>query len=119
MTISAPSPQIEGSGTGHVCGQILTWGSRPRSSPEIRAEISEGTGLHKTYREICALRHAIAMVEGTPTCHPLRVNSTCAKRLIALRFSQFLQNIESLWGMTRSEERRVGKECRSRWSPYR
>src|SRR5258708_10313067 len=25
----------------------------------------------------------------------------------------------SLWvGQTRSEERRVGKECRSRWSPY-
>ena len=23
-----------------------------------------------------------------------------------------------LWGYTRSEERRVGKECRSRWSPY-
>ena len=21
-------------------------------------------------------------------------------------------------GLTRSEERRVGKECRSRWSPY-
>ena len=26
----------------------------------------------------------------------------------------YLRNIES----TRSEERRVGKECRSRWSPY-
>ena len=25
----------------------------------------------------------------------------------------FLENV-----MTRSEERRVGKECRSRWSPY-
>ena len=24
----------------------------------------------------------------------------------------------SLAGLTRSEERRVGKECRSRWSPY-
>ena len=23
-----------------------------------------------------------------------------------------------LWPLTRSEERRVGKECRSRWSPY-
>ena len=23
-----------------------------------------------------------------------------------------------LWDDTRSEERRVGKECRSRWSPY-
>ena len=22
------------------------------------------------------------------------------------------------WGFQRSEERRVGKECRSRWSPY-
>ena len=22
------------------------------------------------------------------------------------------------YGLTRSEERRVGKECRSRWSPY-
>ena len=22
------------------------------------------------------------------------------------------------WHLTRSEERRVGKECRSRWSPY-
>ena len=22
------------------------------------------------------------------------------------------------WNYTRSEERRVGKECRSRWSPY-
>src|SRR3712207_7117718 len=25
---------------------------------------------------------------------------------------------ESFGGMRRSEERRVGKECRSRWSPY-
>ena len=23
-----------------------------------------------------------------------------------------------IWLLTRSEERRVGKECRSRWSPY-
>ena len=25
---------------------------------------------------------------------------------------------ELLWPKVRSEERRVGKECRSRWSPY-
>ena len=25
----------------------------------------------------------------------------------------------SIWSLLRSEERRVGKECRSRWSPYR
>ena len=29
-----------------------------------------------------------------------------------------LQEICEVLHMTRSEERRVGKECRSRWSPY-
>ena len=29
-----------------------------------------------------------------------------------------LSNIELLAIILRSEERRVGKECRSRWSPY-
>ena len=24
----------------------------------------------------------------------------------------------NIWSISRSEERRVGKECRSRWSPY-
>ena len=27
-------------------------------------------------------------------------------------------NYVELWKVIRSEERRVGKECRSRWSPY-
>ena len=30
---------------------------------------------------------------------------------------QFIQNVRATLG-DRSEERRVGKECRSRWSPY-
>ena len=30
----------------------------------------------------------------------------------------FLVDCIYLCGITRSEERRVGKECRSRWSPY-
>ena len=29
-----------------------------------------------------------------------------------------LVNDVTMWDWTRSEERRVGKECRSRWSPY-
>ena len=31
---------------------------------------------------------------------------------------RFLQRRAPGWDATRSEERRVGKECRSRWSPY-
>src|SRR5258708_29145794 len=29
-----------------------------------------------------------------------------------------LERLSPLWSGNRSEERRVGKECRSRWSPY-
>ena len=29
-----------------------------------------------------------------------------------------VRHIAQDWSLTRSEERRVGKECRSRWSPY-
>ena len=36
---------------------------------------------------------------------------------ICLAFSAFYELIE-WWAALRSEERRVGKECRSRWSPY-
>ena len=32
--------------------------------------------------------------------------------------AQILGLVKDIWGVLRSEERRVGKECRSRWSPY-
>ena len=38
------------------------------------------------------------------------------KRLIDLNMSK--TQLREKAGITRSEERRVGKECRSRWSPY-
>ena len=31
---------------------------------------------------------------------------------------EMVQQVMALFELTRSEERRVGKECRSRWSPY-
>src|SRR5690348_18011707 len=34
------------------------------------------------------------------------------------QFYQYFLNAPDTDVMTRSEERRVGKECRSRWSPY-
>ena len=33
-------------------------------------------------------------------------------------FGEHLTSKYKGWGVIRSEERRVGKECRSRWSPY-
>ncbi len=33
-------------------------------------------------------------------------------------FESYLQELREMLDGERSEERRVGKECRSRWSPY-
>ena len=43
-------------------------------------------------------------------------NSVEALRDISLDIEE--GDIYGIIGMSRSEERRVGKECRSRWSPY-
>ena len=40
------------------------------------------------------------------------------ERVINRDFDQLLSTIEDGIINGRSEERRVGKECRSRWSPY-
>ena len=40
-------------------------------------------------------------------------------KLNALNFKEMYEGDFFLtWDKSRSEERRVGKECRSRWSPY-
>ena len=40
------------------------------------------------------------------------------EREIRIRHSAAMRNIRNVRRSARSEERRVGKECRSRWSPY-
>ena len=40
-----------------------------------------------------------------------------AEYIVESQFKQLHKN-ETIDSMMRSEERRVGKECRSRWSPY-
>ena len=47
---------------------------------------------------------SVAIISTVPSCRPLIMASLSASVLSG--------------GLLRSEERRVGKECRSRWSPY-
>src|SRR3989441_13138848 len=44
------------------------------------------------------------------------VIQTGTRAAVAVAFARFTSVLVP--GLTRSEERRVGKECRSRWSPY-
>ena len=46
------------------------------------------------------------------------VKDPVAIALIDEQVEQYVRDHESEQSLNRSEERRVGKECRSRWSPY-
>ena len=43
---------------------------------------------------------------------------TVDRRALEQQFQETLTDAVLVGSFTRSEERRVGKECRSRWSPY-
>ena len=40
------------------------------------------------------------------------------KEMSILEIKELVDAMKEEFGVDRSEERRVGKECRSRWSPY-
>ena len=40
------------------------------------------------------------------------------QEILGMQYANYVQPTVSIGGEDRSEERRVGKECRSRWSPY-
>src|SRR5258708_32908803 len=72
--------------------------SAPTNIPAHRL-IDVGVGRIRTFRQKCCSAHDLTGVT-----------------IAAL--DDILFDPSLLHGMQRSEERRVGKECRSRWSPY-
>src|SRR2546429_6750191 len=58
-------------------------------------------------------------VTGVQTCAlPIYVRASAAIAVTQLRWNKKLPFRSYRHQLERSEERRVGKECRSRWSPY-
>src|SRR3712207_6952647 len=76
--------------------------------------------------QTCALPISLPEPEGRPrrgeNCRATRRTRARAERTIRLHFAQVerrcLRAGVRAGVLSRSEERRVGKECRSRWSPY-
>ena len=60
--------------------------------------------------------------DGVWTKHPEQMNVYDIDAFLANKedreYSWRWQKESPVWNAQRSEERRVGKECRSRWSPY-
>ena len=60
-----------------------------------------------------------ALTTGIVKLEQVKETGTYLTGIFPLLFVPAAAGIMELWAeMGRSEERRVGKECRSRWSPY-
>src|SRR5438067_6426570 len=56
-------------------------------------------------------------VTGVQTC-ALPISTSCTSAVTAAALEEHRDVVLNVRQENRSEERRVGKECRSRWSPY-
>src|SRR2546430_2217218 len=111
-------------------------GGRPRRAGPRRARaegphpVSLRVAMYTTARERCGIAdYSAALMVGlrphvdleTVVLRPNRLNPIAlvadARRLGRADVAH-VQHTYSFFGVDRSEERRVGKECRSRWSPY-
>ena len=68
-------------------------------------------------KSICNRALIINALAGS-TCRPENLSDCDDTRVMIEALTHMPETIDIMAAGTRSEERRVGKECRSRWSPY-
>src|SRR3989441_4237395 len=118
-TCGVAVPMMSGRGLGHTGGTL----DKLEAIPGFRTALSLAEAKAQVQKLHCAMLgqtpeiapadkqlYALRDVSGTVAAIPLIAASIMSKKLA-----------EGLTGLVldvRSEERRVGKECRSRWSPY-
>src|SRR2546430_10146506 len=78
------------------------------------------TGVQTCALPICSLKEASVRMVATAVLVLVLLPSAPAARSEQARLDKAVDLLQqqSQTGKGRSEERRVGKECRSRWSPY-
>src|SRR2546427_12571454 len=77
-------------------------------------------GLRRAREEspvLVVLDLMLPKMPGLEVCKILKGDSL-TRHIPILMLTAKAEEIDRIVGLERSEERRVGKECRSRWSPY-
>ena len=92
--------------------QARNVGEAVRGEPGLAVSLDGAQGMNPVIRGL-KRDSVVLLVDG------MRLNSAQPAGAVASFMSLGLADrMEVVKGTTRSEERRVGKECRSRWSPY-
>src|SRR3712207_9574376 len=97
-----------------LAGGLMTACDNDIENIEVQKPLTYSDQYYQNLRDYKASEHSIAF---------MWFAQYGAQNSMAVRFNGLPDSLDicSLWGgihSTRSEERRVGKECRSRWSPY-
>ena len=64
------------------------------------------------------ISNALYVGVGTDSTTPTSSDTSLGAEVVRNPRQDYTENTSSVTISSRSEERRVGKECRSRWSPY-
>src|ERR1017187_2590614 len=86
--------------------------ARPLTQVEFVEKLAKAANVEPTL--VRMPRDIIAQAGGNPMAEPFYFGEYYDVPPI----TEYIGKVKRLLNMTRSEERRVGKECRSRWSPY-
>ena len=132
---STPGVAFLAAQTEAIAGIMISASHNPPADNGIKFFGGDGTKLSKALQqeiETAIRTHDVA----APQWQPQRYGQTLYRPDLVNRYAAALEEtlsggtgdcglqgmtvvLDPAWGATvRSEERRVGKECRSRWSPY-
>src|SRR5574340_1257030 len=91
------------------------FGGKPRGGMEVMLFVGKSGTLH--FNVVAAVEQRRPFLRELSCLHRVAGQQRAAC-IAEMRARQGDQPVRSLMKPFRSEERRVGKECRSRWSPY-
>ena len=101
--------------TRRVLHRLIYLSIRTNALDDAEAYYQEYVRMHPSQRDALILRYRIEKAKGVPIGELIEI-------LQELKQEEYIEEwayeLAKLYHRARSEERRVGKECRSRWSPY-
>ena len=99
-----------------IPGFMIQGGDPNTKDPNMKSQWGMGGPGFNVKAEFSSRSHLEGIVSMARATDP---DSAGSQFFIVTKDSTFLDREYTVFGeVTRSEERRVGKECRSRWSPY-
>ena len=112
-------------GAGLVCSEMISSEAMIRDNQNTKmimqtAKEEKPVSMQLFGFDSSSMKEAAKILEKKKLCNIIDINLGCPASDIVRQGAGagLLKDLKKAKELVRSEERRVGKECRSRWSPY-